>query len=125
MQRILVIDDDPQVCDLIRLALETAGYEVEVRKNGIEGQHVLLEHSINLIITDVVMPEKDGLQLIRELRKLEPRPKIIAISGGLTRVNYDPLPAAKLMGAEEILRKPFTVATLLETVKRMLDETPQ
>ena len=97
---------------------------MEVKNNGVEGQKVLNERAVDLIVTDVFMPEKDGLQLIRELRTLQPRPKIVAMSAGLTRVDYDPLPAAKLMGAVEILRKPCSVKILLETVKRAIDEDP-
>lgn len=121
MQRILVIDDDVEVRELIRAVLESADYEVEVRGDGIEGEKVLQNRNVDLIVTDMFMPEKDGLQLIRELRRLQPRPRIVAMSAGLTSVDYDPLPAASLMGAVGVLNKPFSVTTLLETVKRALE----
>lgn len=121
MFRILVIDDEPDIRLLVRETLEEAGHEVEEAENGIEGLRLYRRRPFDLIITDIFMPEKDGLEVLRELRR-EPRTlPIIAISGGWIQMK-EVLPMASKLGASEILNKPFTGAELLRAVKSALEK---
>lgn len=82
MSRILVIDDDPHVRDILRRMLERQGYEVLAAANGREGIRLFRNQVPDLVVTDILMPEKEGLETIRELRQESPDVKIIVVSGG-------------------------------------------
>src|SRR5437763_15450494 len=82
MARVLVIDDHTEIRELLRLTLQAAGYDVVVAPNGREGLEIHRERPAELVITDIFMPEQEGLETIQELRRQSPRPKIIAMSGG-------------------------------------------
>ena len=82
MASILVIDDEPQLQNLLTQILELEGYEVIVASNGKEGIEKFRQQPTDIIITDIVMPEKEGLETIMELRNDFPEVKIIAMSGG-------------------------------------------
>jgi len=89
------------------------GYEVLVVPNSLAAVRLCCEHAIDLVITDVFMPEKDGLEVIQELRAAAPRVKIIAISGGPGKGTWDVLDIARFLGANRVLSKPFTLPDLL------------
>ena len=89
--------------------------------DGIEGLRVAADRPVDLVITDVVMPEMEGIGLIRELRKLMPAVRILAISGGGRLGPEDYLAVAKAVGADETLMKPFGRDRLLEAVDLLLD----
>ena len=120
MERILVIDDDAQVLDVFHLILASEGYEVLKAFNGNEGIKLHREDPVDLIITDLIMPEKEGIETIRELTAEFPEVKIIAISGGgrVTSDNY--LPMAKMFGAKRTLVKPVERNDLVKAVKEVL-----
>lgn len=121
MKRILVIDDDWQMRKVINEILSQAGYEVENAANGEIGVNIHRQDPVNLVITDLIMPEKEGIETISELRHDFPELKIIAISGGgRTGVNGY-LSAAKTIGADRTLSKPFQLEQLLDAVKELLD----
>ncbi len=122
MKRILVIDDDDQVRRMIRQMLERAGYEVTDAPDGEIGVRMHRAEPVDLIITDIFMPEKEGLETIRELRRDFPDIKIIAISGGGSTGAFSYLPLAKSFGALDTISKPFDRSELLDSVKRLLDE---
>jgi len=82
MSRILVTDDEDQIRAMLRHALESSGHEVLEANNGEEGVRIYQKQPADLVITDILMPEKEGLESIRELRRLNPAVRIIAISGG-------------------------------------------
>ncbi len=82
MAKILVLDDEPSILLMIKKMLEKAGHEVEIALNGKEGMKLFEKNRPDLLITDIIMPEKEGLETIFELRKSCPELKIIAISGG-------------------------------------------
>ena len=109
---ILVVEDEPAERDLIRGLLEDAGYEVLEAADGKEAEGVLAACEVDLIVTDIVMPEQEGLQTIRWVRKNRPGLKIVAISGS----GGPHLHAAELMGADAVLRKPLTRDILLDAV---------
>jgi DNA-binding response OmpR family regulator len=117
--RILVIDDDDSVRVLLRQTLARAGHEVSEARDGNEAILVFKANPAQLIITDVLMPEKDGIEAIREFRRSHPGVKIIAISGG---GRIDPkmcLLMAKKVGADRVLSKPFQAQSLLSMVEEL------
>ena len=120
MTRILLIDDDVQVREMLRQMLERAGYEVVDASSGREGLEHYQAAAIDLIITDILMPDQDGLETIRELRRLAPAAKIIAISGGGQSGLLDLLPIAEKLGAQCTLRKPLRRLELLEAVRQLV-----
>lgn len=121
MANILVVDDEAPVRNLLSDVLEKEGYTVFTAETGVEASAIYNSNEIDLIITDLVMPEKGGIDLIMELKKQDPNIKVIAISGGggITG-RFDYLPIAKLVGATEIIAKPFQVTEIREQVARML-----
>lgn len=117
--RILLIDDDDLFRKSARLMLEHAGHAVTEASEGGEGIRVYRGGDIDVVITDLIMPGKEGLETIRELRVIDPKVRIIAISGG-GRVNaFDYLPVAKAFGALRVLDKPFTDADLFKALEEV------
>ena len=114
MARILLIDDDDTVRTMLRLTLVHFGHTVIEARDGKEGLELFQHANVDLLITDIVMPEKEGLEVLMELRKRHPPVKIIAISGG------DYLHMAKLMGAAKVLAKPFSTNVLIEAIDELL-----
>jgi len=120
MARILVIDDEPNILMMLKRMLEKAGYDVDIAVNGEEGLALFKKFPADLIITDIVMPEKEGLETIRELKKEYPNVKIIAISGGGRIDSREYLESARLFGAEKIFKKPFRQKEMVAAVKELL-----
>lgn len=115
MATILVIDDQEPIRILLRLALEGAGHEVLEASNGRLGLELYRTRAPDLIITDIVMPEMDGLELLLELTRTFLNVKVIAISGGLE--GDGPLRVAKLLGARQTFKKPLDMDALLRAVR--------
>ena len=123
MSRILVVDDDQQVREMIKLTLERDGYEVVEAGDGNEAIDVYCREEFDLVITDIVMPGKEGIETIMELRGINPKAKIIAISGG-GRINpEDYLKWARRFGVTKTFTKPVDRDKLLEAVGNLLSET--
>lgn len=121
MKRILVIDDEHNILLMLKKMLEKEGYEVDLALNGKDGLDLLNRISFDLVITDIIMPEMEGLETIASLRKKFPDLKIIAISGG-GRVSAESyLNSAKLLGAATIIQKPFERTELVGAVHALLD----
>ena len=110
---ILVIDDEQLIRLQIRSALELEGYVVHEAANGNEGLARIAEAAPDVVITDILMPDKEGIETILELRRSHPKIRIIAISGGGRTGNKDFLRTAKHLGADRTLAKPFGLAELL------------
>lgn len=108
MARILVIDDEELVRFSIADILAEAGHEVFEAENGREGIDVLREQPVDIVITDLLMPEQEGLETITTLRSQWPDLPVIAISGGGRTGNLDFLDSAKKLGASATLAKPFS-----------------
>jgi len=121
MKRILVIDDDSQMRDMLRKVLERAGYDVVDAADGKIGTKIHRQEPVDLVVTDLIMPEKEGIETIREFRRDFPQLKIIAISGGGRIGAHGYLGVAKPMGAHRIFSKPFDLTKFAETVKELLD----
>ncbi len=121
MKRILVVDDEVQICTLLTHMLELEGYTVHTAEDGAKGLRLMASHAFDLVITDMIMPIKDGLGLIMELVRTYPEVKILAISGGgaikaeryLTMAGY-------LRDDIATLEKPFTREQLLALVRQQL-----
>lgn len=120
MAKILVFDDEPSILLMIKKMLEKAGHEVEIALNGKEGMVLFERNRPDLLITDIIMPEKEGLETIFELRRQFPDLKIIAISGG-GRIGPDGyLPGAKLLGANAVFTKPLIPKEFTQAVDNLL-----
>jgi CheY-like chemotaxis protein len=120
MARILVIDDDELVRSTIKSALELAGHEVAEASDGEQGVAAFAGGGFDLVVTDIIMPEKEGIETIIELRQHDPAIKVIAISGGGRTSNQIFLDVAKKFGAVDVLGKPFSPKQLLATVEKAL-----
>jgi YesN/AraC family two-component response regulator len=120
MARILLIDDDDFVRGVLRLILNQFGHFVIEARNGREGIDLFMGANADLVITDIVMPEKEGLEVLKEIRKMSPAVKIIAISGG-GRVNpTDYLRMARFLGAAKVLAKPISNEALIGAINEVL-----
>ena len=120
MTRVLIIDDEELVRVTLRQALELAGYEVAEATNGNEGVKLALGDPPDLVITDIIMPEKEGIETIAEIRREHPSMKIIAVSGGGRMGKMDFLQIAGKLGADRTLPKPFDPDDLVAMVQELL-----
>jgi DNA-binding NtrC family response regulator len=120
MVRILIIDDDEDFRSMLRMALEQDGYVVEEARNGREGLQRYVVAPTDVVMTDLLMPEREGLETIRALRQINPQVKIIAISGGGASGHLNFLPVARMLGALRTLQKPFTLQQLYDVVREVV-----
>lgn len=120
MANILLIDDNIELLKMERSFLESAGHKVCTATNGIQAMQLVRKNSYELIVTDILMPEKEGIETILEIRKKYKSVKIIAVSGGgrIDAINY--LDMALAMGATQTLQKPFSGKKLLEVITEVL-----
>jgi DNA-binding response OmpR family regulator len=123
MAKILVIDDDDQVVSVIARWLSKAGYEVECACEGERGLRFLENEPVDLIVTDIVMPGKEGLETIPMIRKMNKTVPIIAMSGGGNSGPELYLSMALSLGADCALQKPFDKELLLSTVRTCFSKT--
>ncbi len=120
MAKILIIDDETAISMMLKKMVEKAGFEAKTANNGVEGLSVFDTFNPDLLITDIVMPEKEGLELIFELRRKNPNLKIIAISGG-GRFQYEGyLNSAKHLGANRVFQKPLDLKELMNSITELL-----
>jgi YesN/AraC family two-component response regulator len=120
MERILIIDDEAPIRSMIRLILEREGYTVAEASDGAEGIRCFREKPADLVITDLIMPNKDGIGMILELKKEFSTAKIIAMSGGGLNRPEGYLRGAKKLGAAYTLSKPINRQELLRAVRDAL-----
>lgn len=123
MARILVIDDDADLREVMQETLVSAGHEVVLAPDGIQGLQSQRDRPADVVITDIFMPDKEGIETIRELRQEFPQVKIIAMSGGGVHVRKPGyLTTASELGADVVLKKPFDQAVLLDSIKTVLNQ---
>ena len=121
MKKILIVDDELSVREMVSAMLTNNKTQVFLAENGIQALQILADENINLVVTDIVMPKENGIDLIMDMKKSYPVIPVVAISGGggiEGRFNY--LEIAKLVGANQILEKPFSAETLRTIVADLL-----
>ena len=124
MRKILVIDDEKSCLALLHWHLKRNGFEVIPASNGDEALELMTRQSVDLVITDIIMPGKDGLETIQEIREHWPETKIIAISGGGLWSAGLYVNLSLKLGATSVLQKPFASDELLKAVKAQFGEAP-
>jgi DNA-binding response OmpR family regulator len=120
MGSILIIEDDSEIRNMLKIMVQRAGFSVQTAVNGLEGIKMFRRAPSNIVITDIVMPEKEGLETILELREEYPEVKIIAISGGGRHDAISYLQSAKDFGADYVFQKPFSKKEIIAAIKDLL-----
>jgi DNA-binding response OmpR family regulator len=122
MTRVLVIDDNDDFRKLALLWFQIHGIEAEGAANGAQGLEVQRTRPATVIVTDIFMPEKEGIETIQELRKEYPEAKIIAMTGRESLTGYDVFQVARELGAERTFKKPFKLDDLIAAVRELSPE---
>jgi len=115
--RILVVDDSEVVRNILRSKLEGCGYEVVEAADGQKAIQRLDEGAFDVVITDILMPEKDGLETLQHVRKTQPDAKVIAISGAGNDLYLE---NARGLGASRVFAKPFKLEEIADAVKELM-----
>ena len=118
MGKIIVIDDNVDMRNILKDALEDEGHEVHAADNGESGLALVAQHTPQVVITDIFMPVKEGVNVVRTIKSKYPGIKILVISGADRRDNY--FETAKKFGADETLAKPFMIGDLIDMVKKYM-----
>jgi len=122
MARILVIDDDRSILELLRSLLTLEGHEVESAADGREGLRRFREEPADLVVTDLMMPEVEGIEMIRTLRAIDAEVPILAMSGDAGVDRSGLLRAARHLGASRTLPKPFANQALCDAIRELLEK---
>lgn len=120
MASVLIVDDEEAVRRVLRRILERAGYKTFEAKNGREAIELYKAQKPDVTITDIIMPDVEGIETIRELRKQFDAKNIIAISGGSRKNTFDYLAMAERLGATLVLRKPIDPRSLIIAVEQLV-----
>ena len=120
MYKILIVDDEVFIRDGLKQLLEMDGHKVDIAGDGKEAVKLILKNQYNLVITDIIMPEKDGIEVIMKAKEKDHDIKVIAISGGGRISAKDHLKVAKQLGADTILSKPFSTEELTNEINRIM-----
>ena len=124
MARFLILDDDEDLGSIVEMILQMEGHDTAVLKRAEDAVAAQRSRPADVLITDIFMPDQDGLETIQQFRSEFPQVKIIAMSGGgdtLRNVSY--LFSARELGAVQVLRKPFEKEALLDVVRQVLDRS--
>ena len=124
MAKILLVDDDPLVVESLLSAMESKGHTVVTASNGIKALKKFDQSAFDLVVTDIIMPEMDGIETILKMRCKRSNAKIVAISGGGRIGNVDYLEAAKKLGAIAVIEKPFRFEEFFKVLNDCLRESP-
>jgi CheY-like chemotaxis protein len=121
---ILIVDDEPAIRSMLSQGLRTLGGEwrVETVGNGLEALRLLEQLAVDVLVTDIYMPEMEGIEIIRRVRESHPDVPIVAMSGAGGAGSGDCLEIAQLVGAQSILRKPFTAQSLVDVLTEVLPQ---
>lgn len=119
MKKILIIDDDKDTRKSLCIYLQSIGFSVDVSAGGPEIANLIKKNRWDLLVTDIFMPDVDGIEVIMEAKKVDPNIKILAISGGYRGIHL--LEDARELGADIILRKPFSLQEFNKAVSNLLE----
>lgn len=117
---VLLVDDDPDFRGMVGTAFTRAGYIVLEAENGNAALAMLAGQRVDLVVTDIIMPEADGYEIILKLKQLPSRPPLIAVTGGSLRLRMELPGMARLLGAEAAFEKPLDLAALLAEAGRLI-----
>ena len=117
---VLIVDDNADMRSFVKIVLERAGFEAQVAADGERALDLQRAHAVDVLITDIFMPERDGIELIGQFKSEFPQVKIIAMSGGGQISRRDYLPLAADIGADLVLRKPFGADTVLSMLQDLV-----
>ncbi len=121
MAHILVVDDDEQIRDFLEIVLTLDKHKVTLAKDGVEGLRLYRSRKPDLVITDIIMPEKDGIEIIIDIMNSKNPAPIIAMSGGRRKLTSEfTLSSAEILGVKHTLAKPFTEIDLREAITKVL-----
>ena len=121
MTGVLIVEDDKELREMLKMSLQRRGFAVQEAENGKEAISHFKPSLTDLVVTDLIMPEEDGLKVVIKLRELKPAIKIIAISGGGKVGPGSYLNLAKALGADAIYSKPFSIKDLIVKIEQLLD----
>jgi YesN/AraC family two-component response regulator len=124
MAHILLVEDEQFVSEALASAMMGVGHTVVTASNGVEGLKRFAEQAFDLVVTDIIMPDKEGIEMILDMRKRKPETKIIAISGGGRTGNVEFLDMAASVGAMAMLKKPIPLAKFLSVLTESLNQSP-
>jgi CheY-like chemotaxis protein len=124
MSKILIIDDDELVLDMMQASLEEEGYEVVVASCGVEGVNRYREELADVVITDLIMPDKEGTEILMEIKREFPKAKVIVMSGGGRNTATGYLATARALGADLAFQKPIQHEKLIEGIEQLLELEP-
>jgi DNA-binding response OmpR family regulator len=118
MPRVLILEDSPDLRQLLQLELQAQGFEVAAASSGDSALELMERAPADVVLTDLFMPDKDGLETILELRARYPGARIVAMSGWESRAGLDYLKVAREIGAERTFRKPFDIGELIAALRQ-------
>lgn len=120
MANILLVEDELLVSETLSSAMKSKGHTVVTASNGVDGLKRFAERPFDLVVTDIIMPDKEGIEMILEMRRHKPNTKIVAISGGGRTGNVEFLKMAESLGATATLKKPIRLADFLNVLNECL-----
>lgn len=121
MAKILIADDDPEILKFLTTILTLEGHQIKAVADGEMAVQAAAKEKFDLIITDIIMPNKEGIETIMEIKEMSPTMRILAISGGGRQGRMDFLRMAEMVGAYEVLAKPFEPRDLLKKIEACLN----
>jgi two-component system chemotaxis response regulator CheY len=124
MAELLLVDDNVQLRELLAEALTDAGHQVTQAGDGRTAIRLLRERSFAAVVSDMIMPEADGAEVMAAMRGRQPRPRLVIISGGGSIEPMRYLQMARVLGADEVLQKPFPPSRLIDLLARLLAQPP-
>jgi len=121
---VLIVDDEPMVSEVLRTIVANAGYRTSIASNGIDACKQIESSRFDAVICDIVMPEQDGIETIREIRKRSKDIWIVALSGADLALGFDVLTMCRRLGADETLSKPFEPQDVLRALSPLATSGP-
>ena len=120
MTSVLLIDDDVEIRELLHQVLVSLGYDARTTETGAQGLDAFRASPADVVLLDMFMPDRDGLETLRDLRRINPNVRVIAMTGGGTYKNVGILKPALLLGARKLLYKPVTPTELRDAIEEVM-----